>query len=78
MFEGDFADICPQKFPLVSMGGTSGLVKHAQMASEDPHRRDRIFNALPGNQTNLRNKQILTQFKTNPKSTLIGCAIIVN
>ena len=45
MFEGDFADSCAN-------GGTSGLVKHAQMGSEDPHCREWIFKALPGNKTN--------------------------
>ena len=34
MFEGDSADMCARKFPLMLMGGPG---------SEDPHRRERKF-----------------------------------
>ena len=44
MFEGDSADTCAGKFPLVSMGGER-TVKRAQTGSEDPHRRERKFDA---------------------------------
>ena len=40
MFEGDSADMCAGKFPLMLIGGT---VKCAQTVSEDPHRRERKF-----------------------------------
>jgi hypothetical protein len=40
VFEGDSADTCARKFPLVSMGGR---VKRAQTVSEDPHRHERNF-----------------------------------
>jgi hypothetical protein len=42
MFEGDSADMCGGKFPLVSMGGR-GMVKRAQTVSKDPNRRERKF-----------------------------------
>ena len=38
MFEGYFAEMCAEKNPLVSM--TSRPIKHAQMGSEDSHRRE--------------------------------------
>ena len=40
MFEGDSADTCTGKFPLVSMGGASGGSRVHRPGSEDPHRRD--------------------------------------
>ena len=46
MFEGDFADKCGDKFPLISIGGTSNTVKHTHTGSNDPHRRERISNSL--------------------------------
>ena len=42
MFEGDSADTCAGKFPLMSMGGRAN-VKRAQPVSEDPHRQAEIF-----------------------------------
>ena len=42
MFEGDSADTCARKFPLMLMGGRA-TVQRAQTVSEDPHRRERIF-----------------------------------
>ena len=35
MFEGDYADMCADKFPLVSMGAEQG-VKRAQTGKQDP------------------------------------------
>ena len=42
MFEGDSADTCARKFPLMLMGDKR-TVKRVQMGSEDPHRRERKF-----------------------------------
>jgi hypothetical protein len=42
VFEGDSADMCAGKLPLVSMGGRAN-VKRAQTVSEDHHRRERKF-----------------------------------
>ena len=39
MFEGDSADMCARKFPLMLMGGEQ-TVQRAQTVSEDPHRRE--------------------------------------
>ena len=39
MFEGDSADMCAGKFPLVSMGGLSGGSRVRRPGNEDPHRR---------------------------------------
>ena len=44
MFEGDSADACGGKFPLMFMGGKGGPVKRAQTGSEDPHGRERKLN----------------------------------
>ena len=38
MFEGDFADIFAEQFPLLLMGGKSNPVRRAQMRSKDPNR----------------------------------------
>ena len=40
MFEGDSADTCARKFPLMLMGDER-TVQRAQTVSEDPHRRER-------------------------------------
>ena len=45
MFEGDSADTCVRKFPLVSMGDER-TVKRAQTVSEDPHQRERKFSKI--------------------------------
>ena len=42
MFEGDSADMCAGKFPLMSMGDER-TAKRAQTGSEDPHQRERKF-----------------------------------
>ena len=42
MFEGDSADMCAEKFPLMLMGDAR-TVKRAQTVSEDPHWRERNF-----------------------------------
>ena len=41
MFEGDSADTCAGKFPLISMGGRAEGLRRP--GSEDPHRRERPF-----------------------------------
>jgi hypothetical protein len=41
MFEGDSADMCGGKFPLVSMGGRSGGSSVRRPGSEGPHQRQR-------------------------------------
>jgi hypothetical protein len=43
MFEGNSADMCAGKFPLMLMGGQANG-QRAQTVSEDPHRRERKFN----------------------------------
>ena len=45
MFEGDSANTCDVKFPLMSMGGRapSGESSVRRPGSEDPHRRERKF-----------------------------------
>ena len=47
MFEGDSADTCARKFPLMLMGGQR-TVQRAQTVSEDPHRRERKFVSVFG------------------------------
>ena len=42
MYEGDFADACAEKIPLVSMGGTSDPIQYGQTGSEDPIRACRF------------------------------------
>ena len=37
MFEGDSADMCTEKFSLVSMGGRAGSSSLRRPRSEDPH-----------------------------------------
>ena len=44
MFEGDSADMCAEKFLLVSMGGLSGGSRVRRPGSEDPNRRERNLN----------------------------------
>ena len=39
MFEGDSADMCGRKFPIVSMGGVSVGSSVRRPGSEDPNRR---------------------------------------
>jgi hypothetical protein len=39
MFEGESADMCVRKFPLVLMGGPSGGFRVRRPKSEDPHQR---------------------------------------
>ena len=41
MFEGDSADTCSRKFPLMLMGGASGGSSVRRPGSEDPHRHER-------------------------------------
>ena len=44
MFEGDSADMCAGKFPLMLMGGrANGQSCAVQTVSEDPHRHKRNF-----------------------------------
>ena len=43
MFEGDSADTCTIRFPLMSMGGPSGGPSIRRPRSEDPHRREWKF-----------------------------------
>ena len=43
MFEGEFADICANKFLACVDGGRSRPVERAQTGSEDPHRRERTL-----------------------------------
>ena len=40
MFEGDSADMCARKFPLMLMGSSGGS-SVGRPGSEDPHRRER-------------------------------------
>ena len=42
MFEGDSADMCARKFPLMLLGDERTVLR-AQMLSEDPHRREQKF-----------------------------------
>ena len=47
MFEGDFANTCAEKIPLVSMGGQAEGQACADPRSEDPHRRQQnLFTTL--------------------------------
>ena len=42
MFDGDFADTCAGKYPLMSMGGLR-KVSFAQTRERGPHRHERKF-----------------------------------
>ena len=42
-FEGDSADMCAEKFPLVLMGGPIGGSHVHRTGSKDPHRRYQKF-----------------------------------
>ena len=48
MFEGESADTCARKFPLMLMGGRANgpACADGQTVSEDPHRRERKFPKL--------------------------------
>ena len=69
MFEGDFAAMCLEILSIVSEWGDEHHIKHVQMRSENPHRRERTFcTRIVANLKTKKNKKKAKPINANPKA----------